>query len=62
MAISKAGHTLYPFLEGAVTGVDPASRRVFERISLSGARPGDLGSTGRSPCSTAATSILVKSR
>ena len=30
MALSKDGHTLYPFLEGAVIGDDPTTRRVFE--------------------------------
>jgi hypothetical protein len=30
MAISKDGRTLYPFLEGAVAGDDPATRRVYE--------------------------------
>jgi hypothetical protein len=30
MALSKDGRTLYPFLEGAVKGDDPTTRRVFE--------------------------------
>jgi len=30
MALSKDGHTLYPFLEGAVAGDDPTTRRVYE--------------------------------
>jgi glycerophosphoryl diester phosphodiesterase len=30
MAISEDGRTLYPFLEGAVKGDDPTTRRVFE--------------------------------
>jgi hypothetical protein len=30
MALSKDGRTLYPFLEGAVKGDDPATRRVYE--------------------------------
>ena len=30
MALSKDGRTLYPFLEGAVAGDDPTTRRVYE--------------------------------
>jgi hypothetical protein len=30
MALSKDGRTLYPFLEGAVKGDDPTTRRVYE--------------------------------
>ena len=62
MAISKDGHTLYPFLEGAVIGDDPTTRRVFEfddqtveaivpvdRDEFAVVNDTNSGSTGRNP-------------